>query len=223
MGLCTSQPAPTTEEVPTGDDRSTLNCVLVGSAGVGKTCVCEQKINKNDFTREYSPSKGMDIYSMAADHREVRIFVSAGTQRVTIGTAYFKSASCFILMYDVCDQKSFRECKNQLNLVTRHGPATRPPIFMIGNKIDEYADPVWQSQAEWKPPGLDEGPENVDLGAMEAMERTKPTGRSRQVNLTDAQDFCDEHGIQLLEMSAATGEGVDQFFDTLIKNCENHK
>merc|ERR1712032_1231371 len=92
--------------------------------------------------------------------RQMRIFCHSGMGRMTVGTAYFKSASYFIFMYDVCDLRSFKECQNLLNHVVRHGPSERPPIFMIANKIDEYADPAWASQTQWEPPGLAASPEN---------------------------------------------------------------
>merc|ERR1712100_1002261 len=133
------------------------------------------------------------------------------------GTAYFKSASCFVLMYDVCDTRSFKECKNQLNQVTRHGPAKRPPMFMIGNKIDEYDDPAWASVTDWEPSELGGSPENASLDPTHVMARTKNTDRSRQVTTAEGQDFCDEVGIQFFEISIAKGTGVDEFFDSLCK------
>jgi len=214
MGLCASTTA--MESSPgASNGPDVVNCVLLGSAGVGKTNLCECKINNSEFNREYAPSEGMDLYPLGSEDRQMRIFCHSGMGRMTVGTAYFKSASYFIFMYDVCDLRSFKECQNLLNHVVRHGPSERPPIYMIANKIDEYADPAWASQKQWEPPGL--APENGDMEPTNVMNRTKTTERSRQVTTEQGQVFCDEHDIEYFEMSVEKGTGVDDFFDKLYK------
>lgn len=222
MGLCSSDASAGEpyqspgQQSPMAAAADAMNCVLLGSAGVGKTNFCLHKA-ENRFSQEYTPSEGMDLYTLETDGRPVRIFCNAGMARVTIGTAYFKSASCFVLMYDVCDDRSFRECQNQLNQVTTHGPPKRPPVFMIGNKTDMYEDSAWQSQPQWEPAEIGECPENADLNPAHVMARTKTTDRSRQVTTEQGQDFCDQNGIEFFEMSVAKKIGIDEVYAKLFE------
>lgn len=221
MGLCFSDSAgepyqSAGQKSPMAAAADAMNCVLLGSAGVGKTNFCLHRV-ENRFKREYTPSEGMDLYTLEAEPRPVRIFCNAGMARVTIGTAYFKSASCFVLMYDVCDIRSFRECQNQLNQVTTHGPPERPPVFMIGNKTDIYEDPAWKTEPQWDVDHFGECPENADLNPAHVMARVKTTERSRQVTTEQAQEFCDQNGIQFFEISVIKGIGVDEIYDKLFK------
>lgn len=65
---------------------------------------------------------------------------TAGQEKFrTITTAYYKGAQGIILVFDLCDKKTFQDIKDWMAEVEKYS-TKNPAIFLVGNKSDLYAE-----------------------------------------------------------------------------------
>lgn len=124
-------------------ETSTMNIlakiIIIGDAGVGKTCLLLRYCDDN-FLTSHLPTIGIDfkMKTVQIDNKTVRMQVwdTAGQERFkTITQTYFKSAQGVVLAYAVNDRDSF---KNLDDWITQVRKFTTPDvsIVLVGNKSD---------------------------------------------------------------------------------------
>ena len=122
-----------------------IKVVLLGEAGVGKTCIIKQFIEKK-FEQNTDSSLSAQFVSKTIEYVDFAktlkfdIWDTVGQERFrSIAKIFYKDAHVVILVYDITSKKSFNalndfwigEIKNNCN---------KTPLFaIIGNKIDLYA------------------------------------------------------------------------------------
>ena len=122
-----------------------IKVVLLGEAGVGKTCIIKQFVEKK-FEQNTDSSLSAQFVSKSIDYADFSktlkfdIWDTVGQERFrSIAKIFYKDAHVVILVYDITSKKSFNalndfwigEIKNNCN---------KTPLFaIIGNKIDLYA------------------------------------------------------------------------------------
>eukprot|EP01113_Clastostelium_recurvatum_P038003 TRINITY_DN561_c0_g1_i2.p1 TRINITY_DN561_c0_g1~~TRINITY_DN561_c0_g1_i2.p1 ORF type:complete len:232 (-),score=21.25 TRINITY_DN561_c0_g1_i2:133-729(-) len=113
--------------------------VLLGSSGAGKTCI-GQRFAHDVYKETSSSTLGVDYFFKNVDHdgRSVRVnfFDTAGQERFrSLGTTYYRHAMLAILVYDITDQKTFKELQTWMDDLKMSGPSSSV-ILIIGNKAD---------------------------------------------------------------------------------------
>jgi len=113
--------------------------IIIGDAGVGKTCLLLRYCDDN-FLTSHLPTIGIDfkMKTVQIDNKTVRMQVwdTAGQERFkTITQTYFKSAQGVVLAYAVNDRDSFKNLEDWINQVRKF---TTPDvsIVLVGNKSD---------------------------------------------------------------------------------------
>lgn len=92
-----------------------VKLLLIGDSGVGKSCLL-LRFCDDQFTPSFITTIGIDfkIRTLELDGQKVKLQVwdTAGQERFkTITTAYYRGAMGILVVYDVCDLKSFEsEC-----------------------------------------------------------------------------------------------------------------
>jgi hypothetical protein len=138
--------------------------LVFGSHGVGKRSVWTQAITRrrDGFRVAYDDAVTGTVtgrQSMRVETAEVEgvlvesVFAAIDDATSTILTARFKQTRVFVLVYDVCDRESFLDVTAQnssmdllalIQATRRSFPSRKQKVFLVGNKIDEYADRgVW--------------------------------------------------------------------------------
>jgi len=117
----------------------TIKLLVLGDSAVGKSSLlmrfCESKFDSN-----FVITIGVDFKNKVVQRwgRKVRLQVwdTAGQERFrTITPAYYRTAQGVILVYDVCDEKSFDNIKMwQKNLAEYNNDAAK---ILVGNKTDK--------------------------------------------------------------------------------------
>ena len=121
-----------------------IKVVLLGEAGVGKTCIIKQFVEKK-FEQNTDSSLSAQFVSKSIDYADFSktlkfdIWDTVGQERFrSIAKIFYKDAHVVILVYDITSKKSFNalndfwigEIKNNCN---------GSPLFaIIGNKNDLY-------------------------------------------------------------------------------------
>lgn len=114
-----------------------IKVVLVGAAGVGKSCILEMllknRFNPNQYITVSSvySTKDYDI-----DGNDIRLIIwdTAGFDRYFEFTkSYFRSANCFVVIFDLCCHKTFEDVKKYFD----DSHLEKYPSFQIlmGNKF----------------------------------------------------------------------------------------
>jgi Ras-related protein Rab-30 len=176
------------------DYRFLFKVVLVGNAGVGKTCLV-RRFTQGMFPPGQGATIGVDFmiktvevdgekikvgiqhlqYRMGLSprHMQLQIWDTAGQERFrSITQSYYRSAHALILVYDVANQPTFDCCGDWLR------------------EIEEYAAP------------------NV----FKALVGNKTDRDDREIPADVGQDFASRHGMHFLETSAKASENVERLF-----------
>jgi len=88
-----------------------LKVLLLGESCVGKTSIFHRYV-KDEYSQAYKATIGADFFSkdLKVDDKEVilQIWDTAGQERYqSLGVTFFRGSDACILVYDICDQRSF--------------------------------------------------------------------------------------------------------------------
>lgn len=116
-----------------------VKLLLIGDSGVGKSCLL-LRFCEDEFTPSFITTIGIDfkIRTIDLDGKRVKLQVwdTAGQERFrTITTAYYRSAMGILLVYDVCDEKSFNNIRSWYANVQQHA-SENVVLILVGNKSD---------------------------------------------------------------------------------------
>ena len=114
--------------------------LIIGESGVGKTCLL-LRYAENSFTANHLLTIGIDfkIKMVNIENKiiKLQIWDTAGQDRFrTITKTYYKGSHGVILVYDVCDDKSFANVKNWIKQIEQNARSNICKI-LVGNKCDK--------------------------------------------------------------------------------------
>jgi small GTP-binding protein len=119
--------------------------VLLGAAGVGKTCMIGRCVS-DDFDEEmpatigacYSPK----LVQVGTTNVNLQIWDRAGHERSrTLAPMYYRGAICALLVFAITDEGSFGDVKTWANEIRQQTDAG-PTLFVVANKSDLEAQRV---------------------------------------------------------------------------------
>ncbi|XP_017261551.1 ras-related protein Rab-8B [Kryptolebias marmoratus] len=113
--------------------------LLIGDSGVGKTCLLF-RFSEDSFNTTFISTIGIDfkIRTIELDGKRVKLQIwdTAGQERFrTITTAYYRGAMGIMLVYDICNEKSFDNIKNWIRNIEEHASSDVEKMI-LGNKCD---------------------------------------------------------------------------------------
>ena len=137
------------------EDPEVIKVVLVGEAGVGKTCIiqrfCENKFTPNTISTNGAANAAqilkVDDYIFNLD-----IWDTAGQEIYrSLNRIFYKNSRIAILVYDITNEKSFEEVKEYWYEQVIKANENNIIIGIVGNKCDLYnKEKVEESTAkEW--------------------------------------------------------------------------
>ena len=123
----------------------TVKVVLLGEAGVGKTCIISQFIS-GIFDPDTISSLSAQFITKTLDYKKYdkslkfEIWDTAGQERFrSLAKIFYKDAKVICLVYDITSKKSFEELKNfWYEQQTKLNVDGEPIFAVVGNKYDLY-------------------------------------------------------------------------------------
>lgn len=117
-----------------------VKTIIIGNAGVGKSCLCHKIIN-NEIKIEHLSTIGVDfftkVYEINNYKLKLNIWDTAGQERFNnITKSFFRQAEFVILMFDYNNNDSFTNLSNWLEMFKNNCNVDNPIIIVIGNKLD---------------------------------------------------------------------------------------
>ncbi|XP_064636986.1 ras-related protein Rab-30-like [Lineus longissimus] len=121
------------------DYKYLFKVVLVGNAGVGKTCLV-RRFTQGLFPPGQGATIGVDFMiktvEVDGDRVKLQIWDTAGQERFrSITQSYYKSANALILVYDISCQPSFDCLPQWLSEIDMYA-STKVLTYLVGNKTD---------------------------------------------------------------------------------------
>ncbi|CAI9546950.1 unnamed protein product [Staurois parvus] len=115
--------------------------VLIGDAGVGKTCVV-QRFKSGVFVERQGSTIGVDFTMKTLEIQgkrvKLQIWDTAGQERFrTITQSYYRSANGAIIAYDISKKKSFESVPRWIEDVKKYAGSNIVQL-LIGNKSDMH-------------------------------------------------------------------------------------
>jgi len=132
--------------------QKTMKLVLVGTGGVGKSCLTLQFI-ANRFVEEYDPTledSYRKVTTIDGQEYQLDIFDTAGQEDFSaVRDQYMASGEGFLCVYSVTNEPSFREVAKLHNHILRVKDSDSVPFIIVGNKCDlEEFREVSKAQAQ---------------------------------------------------------------------------
>ena len=123
----------------------TVKVVLLGEAGVGKTCIISQFIS-GVFDADTISSLSAQFITKTLEYQKYEkslkfeIWDTAGQERFrSLAKIFYKDAKVICLVYDITSKKSFEELKNfWYEQQTKLNVDGEPIFAVVGNKYDLY-------------------------------------------------------------------------------------
>lgn len=120
-----------------------IKVLLIGDSSVGKSCIL-MRFCSDEFTPSFIATIGIDFKIRNVDldgkRAKFQVWDTAGQERFkTITTAYYRSAMGFLLVYDVCDEKSFEDIREWYSNIKEHA-RDNVEVILVGNKKDMTAE-----------------------------------------------------------------------------------
>jgi small GTP-binding protein len=121
-----------------------VKVVLLGEAGVGKTCIIKQ-FTENKFDKNELSSLSAQYVSKTIDYVDYNktikfdIWDTVGEERFrSIAKIFYKDAKVIIFVYDITSKKTFDALINFWYEEIRNNCVEKPIYAVVGNKNDLY-------------------------------------------------------------------------------------
>ena len=137
------------------DCEGSISLILIGDSQVGKTNFLTRYID-NKFHETFISTMGIEreIKGVKIDNKlyKLTIWDTAGQERFqSLPRKYYKNVDGVLLLYDVCDESTFKDVNNWLNDVKQNSNRnneTDISLFLIGNKIDKDGRVITKEKGE---------------------------------------------------------------------------
>ena len=126
-----------------GDKPESIKITLLGSCGVGKTCIAQRYIN-NSFQENYISTTASYLHKIITRNNkyyQLDIWDTAGQEKFrALGKNFYKDAFIVILVYDITRNDSFDELKKIWYPDVLQYGEKKPILAVVGNKCDLYEE-----------------------------------------------------------------------------------
>lgn len=127
------------------EDELSLKFIVIGASGGGKTSILRRLVD-DKFIKGTQSTIGIEYFTYVTtiENQQVRLLLwdTAGQERFyTIAKAYFRNALGIILVYDICDRKSYESLPRWLRDATLEADPHNTAI-LVGNKVDRESERV---------------------------------------------------------------------------------
>ena len=116
-----------------------LKFIIVGDSSVGKSNLLLRYLN-NKFEDEYQATIGVEFGAKNIEinniNYRIQLWDTAGQEQFrSITRAYYQNSVCAIVVYDICNETSFKNVKEWVDDVRAQSPKNIY-IMLVGNKND---------------------------------------------------------------------------------------
>lgn len=214
--------------------------ILLGPSSAGKSCLLHRFVNQSwkvlssqtigvEFASKIVHITPRDGSRSTRKRIKLQLWDTAGTERFrSVSRSYYRGAAGAILVYDVCNWRSFEGLKTFLDDARAlAGPGLT--VVMAGNKVDAaepgggsggsdtFGSYASDDGSQYPPtPGSHSSATSVSTALGRSKATVAPDGR--EIPFDTASRWAGSNGIPVaMEVSALSGENVDEVFEKLAR------
>lgn len=201
--------------------------ILLGPSGTGKSCLLHRFV-KDEWRVLTSQTIGVEFASKIVKvggqngqrrkRMKLQLWDTAGTERFrSVSRSYYRGAAGAVLVYDVGSYESFAGLRTFLNDTKSLG-SPHLSCLVVGNKAD-LAEPGSATSNLMDEPSSLPSTRSSTLGpSLGSQQRATNSQTGRAVPTSTASSWATSQQIPAsVEVSALTGEGVDEVFHKLAR------
>ena len=199
--------------------------ILLGPSGCGKSCLLHRFV-KGEWRVLTSQTIGVEfaskIVKVGTQGRRKRVKLqlwdTAGTERFrSVSRSYYRGAAGAILVYDISNQSTFAQLPTFLN-DARALASPQLTTVLAGNKTD-LADTSGGQDLLDEQDGSPSANSTSTLGpGLGSQQRATQSETGRVVQQSTAANWASQNRIPAcIEVSALSGDGVDEVFNKLAR------
>lgn len=201
--------------------------ILLGPSGSGKSCLLHRFI-KGEWRVLTSQTIGVEFASKIVKigtrgqgqrkRVKLQLWDTAGTERFrSVSRSYYRGAAGAILVYDVSNHTDFTQLQTFLN-DARALASPNLSLVLAGNKTD-LADPGFESNLlDLEPSSVPSTRSSTFGPGLGSQQRATTSPAGREVPSSVIANWASQNGIPTTtEVSALSGEGVDDVFNKLAR------
>lgn len=201
--------------------------ILLGPSGTGKSCLLHRFV-KDEWRVLTSQTIGVEFASKIVKvggqngqrrkRMKLQLWDTAGTERFrSVSRSYYRGAAGAVLVYDVGSYESFAGLRTFLNDAKSLG-SPHLSCLVVGNKAD-LAEPGSANSNLMDEPSSLPSTRSSTLGpSLGSQQRATTSQTGRAVPTSTASSWATSQQIPAsVEVSALTGEGVDEVFHKLAR------
>mmetsp|Transcript_16140 Transcript_16140/g.16273 ORF Transcript_16140/g.16273 Transcript_16140/m.16273 type:complete len:221 (+) Transcript_16140:271-933(+) len=192
-------------DLPTSTKKNVVKIIVLGSSNVGKSAII-QRYCHGKYTDKRRVTVGADYMTKKIKIMDcdiiLQIWDTAGQERFhqgSIGSAFYRGSDGALLVYDMCNEKSFDQITHWRDEATnRIDQDAYFPIVVVGNKLDLQDTDMIVDQIEVKEWCKDNGYGHTEVSAKEdigiqvameaiaalALEAQKQNALEKRTNIT---------------------------------------
>jgi len=200
--------------------------ILLGPSGCGKSCLLHRFV-KGDWRVLSSQTIGVEfaskIVKVGTQGRRKRVKLqlwdTAGTERFrSVSRSYYRGAAGAVLVYDLSDHSSFGQLQTFLN-DARALASPHMTVVLAGNKSDLTDPGAQQNLLDDEVPSSLPSARSSTLGVgLGSQQRATVSQSGREVPASVAANWASQNHIPAtMEVSALSGDGVDEVFNKLAR------
>ena len=209
-----------------------IKILIIGNSSVGKSCMLA-RYSEGEFPEGQKATIGIDfkLRQLEVDGRHVKLQIwdTAGQEKFrTITRAYYRGATGVLIIYDVTDEKSFRDVNNWYESVDENtSPGT--VVVLCANKCDIKEESTAAEEIENHRNDVSDDDEAAAAAAAAAAggggggehDDNIEYQPRRVVSAERGRALANEYDIPYFESSAKKNVGVDELFFEISKLCLN--
>lgn len=199
--------------------------ILLGPSGCGKSCLLHRFV-KGEWRVLTSQTVGVEFASKIVKvgtqgvrkRVKLQLWDTAGTERFrSVSRSYYRGAAGAILVYDLSNQASFAQLQTFLN-DARALASPQLTLLLVGNKKDLADSELQNKQPEEEPGSLPSTRSSTMGTGLGSQQRATTSQTGRTVSQGTAANWASQNRIPAsIEVSALSGEGVDEIFNKLAR------
>ena len=117
----------------------TIKYIIVGDSSVGKSNIL-LRYSRNTFDPTHMTTLGIEFANKKIKYEginyNIQVWDTAGQEHFkSVTRAYYKSSACAFIVYDITNEKSFKNVENWIKDCINLAPST-VQLVLIGNKCD---------------------------------------------------------------------------------------
>ncbi|EGR28701.1 Ras family protein, putative [Ichthyophthirius multifiliis] len=122
------------------DNQVKVKFLILGESGVGKSSLL-LRFTDNKFNNNFVMTLGVEYKQKQIEINSTNVIIqvwdTAGQERFkTITPIYYKSVDAVVIVYDICDQKSFEQINDWIENLKEHTDINNINMVLVGNKSD---------------------------------------------------------------------------------------